>query len=79
MESELLSALSSTWDTLILDLSLDVSFIQNGGHSLTAAALVSSCKASGCHLTSKWVLASPSIREMWFARHDRHRIANSDL
>ena len=64
MESELLSALRSTLDTAILDLNLDVSFIQNGGHSLTAAALVPACKASGCHLTSKSVLASPSIREL---------------
>ena len=64
MESELLSALSSTLDTAILDLNLDASFIQNGGHSLTAAALVRACKTSGCHLTSKLVLASPSIREL---------------
>ena len=64
MESELLSALSSTLDTAILDLNLDASFVQNGGHSLTAAALVSACKASGCHLTSKSVLASPFIREL---------------
>lgn len=64
MESELLSALSSTLDTTIVDLNLDASFVQNGGHSLTAAALVSACKASGCHLTSKSVLASPSIREL---------------
>ena len=63
MESELLSAASSTLDTAILDLNLDASFIQNGGHSLTAAAVVSACKASGRHLTGKSVLASPSIRE----------------
>ena len=64
MESELLSALSSTLDTAILDLNLDASFIQSGGHSLTAAAFVSACKASGCHLTNKSVLASPSLREL---------------
>ena len=64
METELLSELSSTLNTAILDLNLDASFIQNGGHSLSAAALVSKSKASGCHLTSKSVLASPSIREL---------------
>ena len=55
MESEPLSALSSTSDTAILSWNLDVSFIHDGGHSLTAAALVSACKESGCHLTSNSV------------------------
>ena len=64
MESELLSKLSSTLNTAILDLDLDASFIQNGGHSLSAATLVSACKASGCHLTSKSVLTSSSIRQL---------------
>lgn len=64
METLILSELCSILDISILDLDLQASFIQNGGHSLAAAALVSACKARGYHITSKSVLTSSSIREV---------------
>lgn len=63
MENLILSDLCAALDTKILDLDLQASFIQNGGHSLAAAALVSACKARGYHITSKSILMSSSIRE----------------
>ena len=63
MENLILSELCVALDANILDLDLQASFIQNGGHSLAAAALVSACKAHGCHITIKSILMSGSIRE----------------
>ena len=64
MDILVLSELCLTLNRSILDLNLDASFIQNGGHSLSAAALAFSCRTRGCHITTKAVLTSNSIREL---------------
>ena len=64
MDILILSELCSILKLSVLELNLEESFVQNGGHSLTAAAFVSACKARGCHITSKSVLTSTSIREL---------------
>ena len=64
MDHLILSELCSILKISVLDLNLEESFIQHGGHSLTAAALVSACKARGCHITSKSILTSNSVREL---------------
>ena len=43
---------------------LDTSFIQNGGQSLSAAALVAKCKLRGHSLTLRTVLTSLNLREI---------------
>lgn len=63
MENLILSELCSALDINILDLDFQASFIQNGGHSLAAAAFASKCKDHGYHITSKSILTSDSIRE----------------
>ncbi|KAI4288945.1 MAG: hypothetical protein L6R35_001783 [Caloplaca aegaea] len=57
-----MTVLCSILDTRILDLDFEASFIQNGGHSLAAAAFASMCKARGYDVTSKSILTSRSIR-----------------
>ncbi|CAD6564771.1 MAG: hypothetical protein ASARMPREDX12_004428 [Alectoria sarmentosa] len=64
MDILVLSELCLTLNTGILDLDLEASFIENGGHSLNAAALISACEARGCHITSKSIFSSDSIREL---------------
>lgn len=62
MDFHVLAELFLLLETTKLD--LDASFIQNGGHSLTAAALVAACKIRGCHLTTGNVLTSHSLRDV---------------
>lgn len=64
MDFQILTELSTILETEISQLDLDASFIQNGGHSLTAAALVAACKAQGYQLTAGKVLTSNSLREI---------------
>lgn len=64
MDLEILTELGAILETEIAQLDLDASFIQNGGHSLTAAALVAACKARGYRLTAGKVLTSDSLREI---------------
>ena len=63
MENVILSELCSALDTNVLDLDLQSSFIQNGGHSIAAAALASRCEAQGYCLTTKSILTSGSIKQ----------------
>lgn len=62
MDFLILTELCILLETQTSQLDLDASFIQNGGHSLTAASLVAACKARGCHLTTGKVLTSDSLR-----------------
>lgn len=64
MDFLILTELCIHLETEFSQLDLDASFIQNGGHSLTAATLVAACKAQGCHLTIGKVLTSDSLREV---------------
>ena len=64
MDILILSEICSTLDTNVLELDLEASFIQNGGHSLNAATLVFACRAKGCHITNKSVLSNQSIRHL---------------
>ena len=52
MDFQILTELCTILETEISQLDLDASFIQNGGHSLKAAALAAACKAQGYHLTA---------------------------
>lgn len=62
MDFHIVSELCLVLETTKVD--LDASFIQNGGHSLTAAAFVAACKVHGCHLTTGKVLTSHSLRDV---------------
>lgn len=62
MDFHILAELSTLLETTEID--LDASFVQNGGHSLTAAAFVAACKVRGCHLTTGKVLTSHSLRDV---------------
>ena len=64
LDAIIMAELSSVLDRDILDLKLEASFIQNGGNSLRAAALVSACKARGRQVSIKAVLTSKSLRDI---------------
>lgn len=78
MDLLILTELSILLETKLSELDLDVSFIQNGGHSLAAAALVAACKAQGCHLTTGKVLTSDTLREIFHSAQPCKGSSSSD-
>ena len=63
MDLAIASELCEVLQCRLTELDFDKSFIQNGGQSLSAAALVTKCQARGWGLTSHVILTSETIRD----------------
>ena len=67
MDNIFLSELGVVLGAQPANINLDASFVYNGGHSLSAAALITKCKAQGFTIKFQTLMISPSLKEVMAA------------